>query len=76
MPLAVAPGLRRQEPPRFFCLDPSAKILYAANADEGFSGQQNTDTIVPFRINQANGVLTPTGQVIKILPCFRIVEGQ
>jgi 6-phosphogluconolactonase (cycloisomerase 2 family) len=56
--------------PRFFCLDPSAKILYAANADEGFSGQQNTDTIVPFRINQANGMLTPTGQVIKTnSPC-------
>ena len=56
--------------PRFFCLDPSAEILYAANADEGFSGQQNTDTIVPFRINQANGMLTPTGQVIKAnSPC-------
>jgi 6-phosphogluconolactonase (cycloisomerase 2 family) len=56
--------------PRFFCLDPSAKILYAANADEGFSGQQNTDTIVPFRINQANGMLTPTDQVIKTnSPC-------
>jgi 6-phosphogluconolactonase len=56
--------------PRFFCLDPSAKILYAANADEGYSDQQNTDTIVPFRINQANGTLTPTGQVIKTnSPC-------
>jgi 6-phosphogluconolactonase (cycloisomerase 2 family) len=56
--------------PRFFCLDPSAKMLYAANADEGFSAQQNTDTIVPFRINQANGMLTPTGQVIKTnSPC-------
>jgi len=22
--------------PRFFCLDPAAKILYAANADEGY----------------------------------------
>ena len=50
---------------RFFCLDPSANILYAANADEGYSSQQNTDTIVPFRIDQANGMLTPTGQVIK-----------
>jgi len=50
--------------PRFFCLDPAAQILYAANADEGFSDQQSTDTIVPFRINQANGMLTPTGQVI------------
>jgi 6-phosphogluconolactonase len=56
--------------PRFFCLDPSGKFLYAANADEGFSGQQNTDTIVPFGINQANGMLKPTGQVIKAnSPC-------
>jgi 6-phosphogluconolactonase len=56
--------------PRFFCLDPSANILYAANADEGYSSQQNTDTIVPFRINQTNGMLTPTGQVIKTnSPC-------
>ena len=56
--------------PRFFCLDPAAKILYAANADEGYSDQQNTDTIVPFTINQANGMLTPTGQVIRISsPC-------
>src|SRR5215470_4925230 len=51
--------------PRFFGLDPSAKILYAANADEGFSAQQNTDTIVPFKIDQAKGKLTPTGQIIK-----------
>jgi 6-phosphogluconolactonase len=56
--------------PRFFCLEPSANILYAANADEGYSSQQNTDTIVPFRINQTNGMLTPTGQVIKTnSPC-------
>ena len=56
--------------PRFFTLDPAAKILYAANADEGFSDQQNTDTIVPFRINQANGMLTPTDRVIKTnSPC-------
>ena len=50
--------------------DVLVKILYAANADEGFSDQQNTDTIVPFRINQANGLLTPTGQIIKTnSPC-------
>jgi len=56
--------------PRFFCLDPAAKILYAANADEGFSAEPNTDAIVPFTINQANGMLTPTGQVIKTSsPC-------
>src|SRR5262245_32807999 len=62
--------------PRFFCLDPSAKILYAANADEGYSSQQNTDTIVPFRINQANGMLTPNGQVIKTnSPCTIVFAG-
>lgn len=56
--------------PRFFGLDPAAKILYAANADEGFSDQHDTDTIVPFRINQGNGMLTPAGQVIKTnSPC-------
>jgi 6-phosphogluconolactonase (cycloisomerase 2 family) len=37
---------------------------------EGYSDEQNTDTIVPFRINQANGTLTPTCQVIKTnSPC-------
>jgi 6-phosphogluconolactonase (cycloisomerase 2 family) len=56
--------------PRFFCLDPAAKILYAANPDEGFSQEQNTDTIVPFTIDQATGMLTPSGQVIKTnSPC-------
>jgi 6-phosphogluconolactonase len=56
--------------PCFFALDPAAQILYAPNADEGFSDEQNTDTIVPFRIDQANGMLTPTGQVIKTnSPC-------
>jgi 6-phosphogluconolactonase len=61
--------------PRFFCLDPAAKTLYAANADEGFSDEQQTDTIVPFRINQANGMLTPTGQVIKTNSPCTIVFG-
>ena len=63
-------ALTHAKSPRFFAFDPAAKILYAANADEGFSEEQNTDTIVPFRINQANGMLTPTGQVIKTnSPC-------
>src|SRR6516165_8433349 len=62
--------------PRFFCLDPAAKILYAANADEGYSDQQNTDTIVPFGISEANGSLTPTGQVIKTnSPCTIVFAG-
>src|SRR6516162_4755135 len=63
-------ALTHAKSPRFFCLDPAAQTLYAANADEGFSEEQNTDTIVPFRINQANGMLAPTGQVIKTSsPC-------
>ena len=45
-------------------------MLYAANADDGFSDQQNTDTIVPFTIDQAKGMLTPTDQFIKTSsPC-------
>jgi 6-phosphogluconolactonase len=62
--------------PRFFGLDPSGKMLYAANADEGFSTQQNTDTIVPFSVNQTNGTLTPAGQVIKAnSPCTIVFAG-
>jgi 6-phosphogluconolactonase (cycloisomerase 2 family) len=56
--------------PRFFCLDPTARMLYAANADEGFGTAQNTDTIVQFRVNPANGTLAPSGQIIKTnSPC-------
>ena len=66
----------RAKSPRFFCLDPAAKTLYAANADEGYSDQQNTDTIVPFSINQANGMLTPNGQDIKTTsPCTIVFSG-
>ena len=73
-PVSCAPTHAKS--PRFFCLDPAAKILYAANADEGYSDQQNTDTIVPFRINQANGTLTPTGQIIKTSsPCTIVFAG-
>src|SRR6185312_13295292 len=57
--------------PRFFGLDPAAKFLYAANADEGFGppGEKSTDTIVQFGV-EANGALKPTGQVIKTnSPC-------
>ena len=63
-------ALTHAKSPRFFALDPATKILYAANADEGFSDQQDTDAIVPFRINQGNGMLTQAGQVIKAnSPC-------
>ena len=53
--------------PRFFGLDPAARFLYAANADEGFGppDEKNTGTIVQFRI-EANGTLTPTDQVIEV----------
>ena len=64
--------------PRFFGLDPAGKILYAANADEGMGGrgQQNTDAIVPFRVNEADGMLTPTGQFIKVnSPCTIVFAG-
>ena len=62
--------------PRFFGLDPAARVLYAANADEGFSSQENTDTIVAFRVNQASGKLTPSGQVIKVnSPCTIVFAG-
>ena len=43
--------------PRFFGLDPDAAHLYAAN--------ENSHTIVEFRVDQASGKLTPTGQIIE-----------
>ncbi len=43
--------------PRFFTLDPSGTVLYAAN--------QDSDAIVCFRVDQVTGKLTPTGQVVK-----------
>ena len=64
--------------PRFFGLDPAGKILYAANADEGQGGrgQQNTDAIVAFSINQADGKLTPTGRIITVnSPCTIVFAG-
>src|SRR6516162_3985420 len=62
--------------PRFFGVDPTAETLYAANADEGFSQEQNTDTIVPFKIDLANGMLTPSRQVIKTnSPCTIVFAG-
>jgi len=69
-------ALTRAKSPRFFCLDPSAEILYAANADEGYSPQPNTDVITSFRIDRAKGTLTPTGQVIKTnSPCAIVFAG-
>jgi 6-phosphogluconolactonase (cycloisomerase 2 family) len=57
--------------PTHVCIDPAAKFVYAANADEGFGPREekNTDTIVQFII-EANGTLKPTGQVVKTnSPC-------
>jgi 6-phosphogluconolactonase (cycloisomerase 2 family) len=43
--------------PRFFCLSPDASRLYAANED--------SHTIVEFRINPKTGKLKATGQIIQ-----------
>ena len=43
--------------PRFFGPDPAWTHLYAAN--------QDTHTIVEFRINHDTGKLTPTGRIIE-----------
>jgi 6-phosphogluconolactonase (cycloisomerase 2 family) len=43
--------------PRFFAIEPSGTYLNAAN--------QDSDTIVTFRVDQATGKLVPTGQVVK-----------
>jgi 6-phosphogluconolactonase len=51
--------------PRYFGLDPSGTHLYAAN--------QNSDTIVIFRIDQTTGKLTPTGQIVKVASPTTIV---
>jgi 6-phosphogluconolactonase (cycloisomerase 2 family) len=73
---AMGWALTHAKSPRFFCLDPAAKTLYAANADEGFSTETKTDTIVPFKVNQGNGTLTPTGKVINTSsPCTIVFAG-
>ena len=45
-------------PPRFIGLDPAGAALYAAN--------QDSDTIVAFRVDRQSGTLTPTGQVVAV----------
>jgi 6-phosphogluconolactonase len=44
--------------PRNFSLDPTGSYLFAAN--------QNSDTIVLFRVDKTTGRLTPTEQVLQI----------
>jgi 6-phosphogluconolactonase len=39
-------------------IDPTANFLYAAN--------QDSDTIVKFRINKTTGKLAPPGQIVKV----------
>ena len=44
--------------PRGFGIDPSGQYLLAGN--------QRSDTLVVFRIDQQSGQLTPTGQTLSI----------
>ncbi len=44
--------------PRFIGLDPAGAMLYAAN--------QDSDTIVAFRVDRQSGTLTPTGHVVPV----------
>jgi 6-phosphogluconolactonase len=44
--------------PRFICLDPAGRFLHAAN--------EQSDTVVTFRVDTSSGRLAPTGQVIAI----------
>jgi 6-phosphogluconolactonase (cycloisomerase 2 family) len=43
--------------PRTIALDPAGRFLYAAN--------QDSDTIVAFRVDASTGRLTETGQVLE-----------
>lgn len=43
--------------PRFFCLDPDASHLYAAN--------ENSHTIVEYRVNHSTGKLMSTGRIVE-----------
>ena len=44
--------------PRNFSIDPTGTFLLAAN--------QDTDTVVTFRLDQETGALTPTGHVADV----------
>jgi 6-phosphogluconolactonase len=48
----------RGKTPRFFALDPAGSFLYAAN--------QDSDTIVAFRVDPHAGTLTATGHVVAV----------
>ena len=53
-PIDIFPTQGRR--PRFICLDPTGRFLHAAN--------EQSDTIVAFRVDPATGRLSSTGQVI------------
>ena len=44
--------------PRNFAIDPTGTLLYAAN--------QNSGTVVPFKIDTSSGRLTPTAAAITV----------
>ena len=48
--------MRRDSHRLFVALDPAGATLYAAN--------QDSDTIVAFRVDRQSGTLTPTGNVV------------
>ena len=54
--------------PRNFMIDPTGNFLLVAN--------QNTDNIVVFKRNKATGLLTPTGEEIKVSKpvCLKMVK--
>jgi 6-phosphogluconolactonase (cycloisomerase 2 family) len=58
-------SFRRHRPAAPATIDPAGVMLYAAN--------QDSDTIVPMRIDPAKGALTPTGQTIKVANPVSIV---
>jgi 6-phosphogluconolactonase (cycloisomerase 2 family) len=51
--------------PRFICLDPAGRFLYAAN--------EQGDTVVAFHVDAASGKLTPTGHAVPIATPVTIV---
>jgi 6-phosphogluconolactonase len=56
--------------PRNFSLDPTGEYLFAAN--------QGSDTVVPFKVDQETGKLTPTGEPISVPKpvCVLFVKAQ
>jgi 6-phosphogluconolactonase len=53
--------------PRFIGLDPAGRFLHAAN--------EQSDTLVTFRVDAGSGRLAPTGQVIAVGSPVTVVLG-